>query len=368
MENNKNYEIYHSMYTFKKYPLEFEGYLFPIFEEVVKRVVDRVSSSEGIKKNVDVFICLNYLVEEHIFNMNLLTKEIIEKFLESKEYSDHLILITVDKIFFNEYLEYKSVSIIDRYNPLISSLTFYLNFIINKYEQIPSTNELDIALKLDMLKKGFLMTKSVISLLCDGFETEAFSTWRTIHELECIVKIIDKYPSVSKGYYEHIGYNKIYRSNDLPKEQVDEFYTKIKGKIKEHDLKSKDLKKFLEYGWLYEVPNWEKDYPEMKLNFRKGIELVAGLSAYSQLYESSSEIAHGSSLLIYSNKYYYRNITLICIYETFFRLEDIFSKIIVSFNIDSQAYFQMKDVYLDELNKNLVKLKIATKMKYEKKA
>ena len=62
--------------------------------------------------------------------------------------------------------------------------------------------------------------------------------------------------------------------------------------MKELELKSKDTKKYIEYGWLTNVKNVLEEYPEFKLNFRKGVELIAGLSSYSSLYELSSEIAH----------------------------------------------------------------------------
>ena len=106
----------------------------------------------------------------------------------------------------------------------------------------------------------------------------------------------------------------------------------------------------------------------MKLNFRKGIQYVAELSNYSNIYEASSEIAHGSSLLIYSNKSYYCNLTLICLYETFMRMESIFSNIISKISeVDSSAYFQMKQIYIEEFNKNLIKLKLITKIETERK-
>ena len=252
-----------------------------------------------------------------------------------------------------------SVALISKYNPLISTLNFNLNFIINKYEQLPKHKDLAKAIELDILRKGFFMTKSVLNLLCDGFETEAFSTWRTIHEVECVAKILDDKPYLGETYALHMKYNSIYRGSEEDKEKVDAFYEEVKGKLKMWDLKSKDFKKFLEYGWLYDIPNWKEEYPELKLNFRKGLEYVAGLTQYSDLYEASSEIAHGSPLLIYSSKAYYLNLAIICLYETFLRMEDLFAHILRDFSeIDSTAYYKMRNVYIIESKKNLIKLKL----------
>lgn len=356
----ENRELFHRVYITLGYPSEFEDYLFNALMVVASRVGERVSKSENLQKNVDLTVCLKYLAQEHIYNMNLIERPFVVNFMKSKEYFDHLVMVTTDKVFFNEYLEYHSVAFIDRYNPLISLLIFFLNFIINKYQNIPSTIDEGTRLELDILKKGFFMTKSVLNLLCDGFETEAFSTWRTIHEVECVAKILDDKPYLIETYFLHMNYNNIYRGYEKDKEKVDAFYEEVKGKLKKWELKSKDFKKYLEYGWLYSIENWKEEYPELKLNFRKGLEYVAGLSNYSSLYEASSEIAHGSPLLIFSSKQYYLNLTIICLYETFIRMEKIFAKYISKLEeLDSSVYMKMRNIYLPEINKNLIKLKLA---------
>lgn len=357
-------ELFHQLYTTKGYPDEFEDYLYPIYDRLIVSLQGKLNSSNIRNKTIDLYTCFLYLVEEHLFNISFLDRNMLSKIVNDENYKNHLFLVVNDKIFFNEYLEYKTVSIIDKHNPLISTLSFYLNFIINKYEQLPSDKmTLNIKLKLDALKKAFLMTKSVTKLLTQGFETEAFSTWRTIHEVECVAKILHEHPYISSLYYKHMEYNSKFRESQIgnvSQEENDVFFGEIKENMKKYDLKSKDMKKYLEYGWLYGIHSWQENYPEMKLNFRKGVELVADLSKYSTIYEASSEIAHGSSLLIYSNKKYYCNLTLICIYESFFRMEKIFSDIVKEFtDVDSSAYFKMQDIYLKELQKNLLKLKIS---------
>ena len=42
------------------------------------------------------------------------------------------------------------------------------------------------------------------------------------------------------------------------------------------------MKKFIEYGWIYAIENIEQDYLQLKLNFRNGLEMVAGLERYSK--------------------------------------------------------------------------------------
>ena len=50
------------------------------------------------------------------------------------------------------------------------------------------------------------------------------------------------------------------------------------------------------------------------------------------------------------------------------RMESIFSNIISNISeVDSSAYFQMKQIYIEEFNKNLIKLKLITKIETERK-
>ena len=129
--------------------------------------------------------------------------------------------------------------------------------------------------------------------------------------------------------------------------------------MKEHDLKSKDMKKYIEYGWLYAVKDIEKK-EGFKLNFRNGLELAASLDSYSQDYEMSSEVAHSSPLLIYSNKIFFKNVTILRSYESFLRLEEIFYSYLKSYkNIDSSSYEKMRNRYLGMV-KNVLNSEISS--------
>ena len=214
---------------------------------------------------------------------------------------------------------------------------------------------------IDMMNKAFLMFKSVNYLLISGSETEAFSTWRTIHELECVIKVIYDHQYVIPTYLQHIVYNNAFRDEFEDKVAQQAIIDDLKIHMKQHELKSKDMKKYIEYGWLYAIKDIEKK-EGFKLNFRNGLELAASLTSYSQDYEMSSEVAHSSPLLIYSNKNFFKIITVVRTYESFLRLEEIFFSILSSKqNVDSTSYKKMRNLYLgfvkNILNKEISSLK-----------
>ena len=86
--NNK--EVYTQLYKVYQFPKEFEEYLFPLFEQIVSSLSQRILENNVKKKSIDLNLCLRYLVEEHMYNMNLMNKEMIQKFMDFPQYSNHL--------------------------------------------------------------------------------------------------------------------------------------------------------------------------------------------------------------------------------------------------------------------------------------
>ncbi len=270
--------------------------------------------------------------------------------LKTDEFERQLLSTAVDKYYTNEHLSWQDSRLTNRYLPEISTITLYLNFILSMLDKYPSGDP-GKTLLVDVMKKGFSMARCVINLLTGGFETEAFSTWRTLHENECILIVLVSYGApVIKSYLEHMQYALAFR-NILPKEQGDALFVKIKDEMKVHGLKSKDTKRFIEYGWLYAVPGIDK-IEDFKLNFRDGVERVANLREKAKIYEMSSEIAHSSPLLIYSRKEYFYLLTILNVYESFIRLEKIFTALYLS-NVpeaERKRYMAMRSVYGSQID------------------
>ena len=327
----------------------------------------------SLVKKEDIFECYEFafdnaieLLEKNIFgksvplnNIVLLLYLINEYgfyFSINKEIKDHeealskVVSVALDKYFTNEHLDYKNDQYTTKFSPTISTIELYLNFILGILKKFPQKNPSETLL-VDMANKAFKVSKAIIELMVTGFETEAFSTWRTLHEIECILLLVNKHgEKIIRSYLKHMHYALAYRGALKTKEETDAEFVKIKSEMKELDLKSKDMKKFIEYGWLTAIENYNADNT-FKFNFRDGVEKLAGLSGYSRIYEMASEIAHSSPLLIYSRPQYYYRLTILELYESFFRLEKVFSEIYLS-RIDkeeAQRYIIMRNVYYSSL-------------------
>lgn len=311
-----------------------------------------VDALEGIKSLNDSAPLLNGYQINHVKLILYVVNELAlysslfpAQFLKNEELENRVLSTAVDKYYTNEHLSWQDAKYANKYLPEISTISLYLNFILSMLDKYPSGDP-SKTLLVDVMKKGFSMAKCVIDLLTDGFDTEAFSTWRTLHENECILIVLVSYGEpVIKSYLKHMQYALAFR-NVLPKEEGDALFVTIKEEMHAHGLKSKDTKRFIEYGWLYDVPELDK-FEDFKLNFRDGVERVAGLKGKSKIYEMSSEIAHSSPLLIYSRKEYFHHLTILNVYESFIRLEKIFCALYLSHVPENERkrYLAMRNIY-----------------------
>lgn len=317
------------------------NFLFDAYTSAIEGA-EEMNKTNFLGKSVPInnVIILFYLVNEYCYSF-------LEK--QEKENDDNfqkLISISLDKYFTNEHLNYKNNQFTSKFSPTISTLETYLNLMLGIISKFPQNNPRETLL-VDMATKCMKESKAIIGLLTSGFETEAFSTWRTLHETECILSIISKYGEpVIKSYLKHMNYAIAFRGIIGSKEETDKIFDQIKSEMKKLELKSKDMKKFIEYGWLTAAKNYNQ-IENFKFNFRDGVEKIAGLENYSKVYEMASEIAHSSPLLIYSRKKYFYFLTILNLFESFFRIEKIFCSIYLpSIKKDeAKRFLSMRAVY-----------------------
>ena len=347
--NQKQFE---SALTFFNFPKD--GHvelLYAIYEYTVEGI-DALAESNvfGNLQGINHLDIIGYIIGEYSYFMMGNKKEDIEKLVKDENFIQMFSSIVADKYLSLNQFSHSEGSLVNKFSPTISTLYVYVNFMLNIVQNYnkkdPSTS-----LLADLFMKSISICKCTLDLLVRGFETEAFSCWRTLHECECtLIILVNNKPEVLQKYLEHMRYGLAFKNAIQDKNLQDQIFFSMKEEMKKYDLKSKDIKKFIEYGWLYSVPGVKED-EAFKLNFRDGLEKVAGLAAYSKRYEMSSEIIHGTPLLVYSNREYFYFLTLLSTYESFFRLEEIFARMIKSIVNEEQmnSYLGMRKIYYSHL-------------------
>ena len=327
-------------------------YLYEVYSSVVEGIAE-LTEKTGVFANVKMinhFEIIQYALGEYIYSVATRNDKEREEFDKNEVWQESMTGVVADKYLTLSQFAHQEKKMTNLHMPPISTLAIYVNFMLNilqGYEQ----NDPKTTLVTDLLKKAVSITKCSLELLVDGFETEAFSCWRTLHECECTLILLNKYGDpLIENYLKHMKFGIAFRDVLEDKEKQTEIFNSMKEEMKQYDLKSKDIKKYIEYGWAYNIPGVKED-ETFKLNFRDGIEKIAGLSQYAKRYEMSSEIIHGTPMLIYSNKQYFYYVTLLSLYESFFRLEQVFVNLFAQrVGPDVMAkYGQMRQLYYQQL-------------------
>jgi hypothetical protein len=188
---------------------------------------------------------------------------------------------------------------------LESALTFAITSISPLAELQPNRT-----LMPDLFRKFFAQALGLLKMLNLGLASEAYSNWRTLHEAECVIKLlVEGGASLQNVYLRHIVYNNAFHHAIESKEETDAIFVELKGNMAKHGLKSKDMKKYIEYGWLYACRTYHESDVTYKLNFRDGLQKAAGLGEYNEYYEMASEMAHSSPIFFYSNNDFFGDLT-----------------------------------------------------------
>ncbi len=317
--------------------------------------------------NVNPFEIIYYCAGEYAYTTSGKSEEEKARMGQDEKYITSIASVVSDKYLSLSMFNHAERKLANKFIPPVSSLNLYLNFMLNILSTYQK-NDPKATLITDLLIKSVSISRCILQLITEGYETEAFSNWRTLHECECTLLLLDKYkdPLINR-YLIHMQYGIVFKNGDTSDEKGNRIFGDMKEEMRQLNLKSKDIKKYIEYGWLYEIPGVKED-ESFKLNFRDGLEKLAGLSAYSNRYEMSSEIIHSTPMLIYSNKEYFFFITLLSLYESFFRLEKVFVSLFAQQMSEEQMkrYIDMRNVYYAQLV-NIHKREVINFQNWQKK-
>lgn len=216
------------------------------------------------------------------------------------------------------------------FDPVVSTISRADTF----FEQINeprSHRNPSVSLINDIFETIFKKINGFAKRMALALYTDALSNWRTVHESECILSLlVNGNEKVRQNYVKHINYSMVFRNNDnevFPKEYVDQVFEQIKAERKTYNLKSKDRKKYIDYGWIYSLDQYDPNDNKIRLNFRFGVEYLAGLIDHSDRYEVASERDHASaSFFFYSNDETCRKLALLNFYDSMNRIIALYRK------------------------------------------
>ena len=320
------FEVFWSTYGNKiNLNKEFVKKVFLAVDLKYKNLIGDSSVSDALLKNIGIFDMVNYICAEHRFHLSLSKPERWAEMESDEKYFAQLVNICYDKLIINEFRSIDPRSVISKYSVETSLLTMFVNRMFVVLSQLKlNPQSVKQKLQADIYAKCLMLIKSTLNQLCDGLETEAMSSWRTFHELLCVLCVITKGDEeVAKAYYRHLTYGAYNRGEIKDEKEIEHILASMEKDMQTLEVKKANKEKFINYGWIHWAFKRYND-EEVKMNFLGGLQKVADLTEYKKYYEIASDVTHSTPLLVYANKTNLTTTTLKITYELFFKLETMF--------------------------------------------
>lgn len=233
-----------------------------------------------------------YVFYYHAFHTSHLPPALISRIEGEEKYRAMLVQDVAVYIVINEHLNVEKFSNTSAYSPEIAAYNMacsYSLFILGSFSgQDRRMNGIN-----NLFKKALVTVKSVINLLAAGNSCDAVILWRHLHELECVLITLNtKGEELFFRYVEHMEYF------DLEtKPNAEELQKRLSEESKAYGIKEKNA--FINYGWLVHVEGFREGFgKEYRLNFKEGLQKVAGQSGRYAAYASASKILHPSAWVV----------------------------------------------------------------------
>jgi len=327
--------------------------------DLLKKMIDKSISSFAEKLNV-MPNALTGFAKSDLANSSRMVYQYLVK--DCKTDAEKLNKVTDEVIARNAELvceQYNSLMTYRRYSSskgmrmnsefsfsLESTLTYMITIISPLSKMNPT-----VSLIPDLFNKFFSQALGLLRMLNLDLASEAYSNWRTLHEAECVIKLlVEGGKPLQDVYLRHLVYNNAFRHAIPSVEETDRIFAELKSGMAEHGLKSKDMKKYIEYGWLYACRSYHESDVEYKLNFRNGLQKAAGLGQYNEWYEMASEMAHSSPIFFYSNNAFFSDLTAVNLADISLRSIGYFNAFRKDNNISLDARSQsIMDIFNNSL-------------------
>lgn len=333
---------------FMQFSAEELTFLYESYITIIEIIEIHLEAEHDLKFSfVNNEILILYLLHDFIYRQELLGQSLVLFKDNELEISRFLNSVT-DKYTSLTSFKYTHDKLLSRYSMPISSLSLYLNFILVTLQNLTKKHERSLLLKL--LQKSFIYAETISELLVSGFEAEALGQWRSLFELEAILALLTD-ENVLALYERHLTYSAAF-SKLLNKEVTDEIFVEIKSEMAKLGLKSKDTKRFIEYGFIRAHKDFTSDN---NFTFKYGIQQLAGLERYAEAYQLASEVAHSSPLFLLQSKAHLTVTVLTLVYETFLRLEELFFALYqATATAEEKTYYQqIRAIYLSDITRIL---------------
>lgn len=256
--------------------------------EELKRRKIRLRALDGARLDEIV----SYIWYYHLFHTSHLPPELAARAEQDEKYRAALVRDVAVRIVINEHLNVNKISNTSEYSPEIATFNMacsYSLFVLGGFRGADARmNGLN-----NLFKKAMVTIKSTVQLLAAGNSCDAVILWRHLHELECVLIVLcSRGDDMFTHYVRHMEY-----LNMEGNPRAEELQARLSEECKAYAIKERNA--FVNYGWLVYVDGFREGFgKEYRLNFKDGLQKIAGQSARHAAYAAASKILHPSAWVV----------------------------------------------------------------------
>ncbi len=235
---------------------------------------------------------VSYVFYYHRFHTAHLPPETVKKLEEDERYRAVLVRDVAVYIVINEHLNVEKRSVTSSYSPEIAAYNMACSYSLFVLGTFCGEDRRMLGIG-NLFKKALVTAKSVAALLAAGNSCDAVILWRHLHELECVLIVLNT--NKDEMFFDYVRHMEFFDLEHNP--DAEAVQARLSEECKKYGIKERNA--YINYGWLVRLEGFCEGYgKEYRLNFKDGLQKVAGQTARHAAYASASKILHPSAWIV----------------------------------------------------------------------
>ncbi|HIY78795.1 MAG TPA: hypothetical protein H9728_07085 [Candidatus Borkfalkia excrementavium] len=272
----------------KEFIREMYGRVKQSYLEELQRRKIRLRELDGARLDEIV----SYIFYYHLFHMSHLPAELVRKLESDEKYRSFMARDVAVYIVINEHLNVEKLSNTSVYSPEIAAYNMACSFSLYVLGSLRGEDRRMNGIN-NLFKKSMVTIKSVVNLLAAGNSCDAVILWRHLHELECVLIVLNNMGD--ELFFDYVRHMEYFDLENNPNAEA--LQARLSEECKAYGVKERNA--FINYGWLLYVNGFREGLgKEYRLNFKEGLQKIAGQSGRHAAYASASKILHPSAWVV----------------------------------------------------------------------
>ena len=235
---------------------------------------------------------VSYIFYYHLFHTSHLPAELVRKLESDEKYRSFMARDVAVYIVINEHLNVEKLSNTSVYSPEIAAYNMACSFSLYVLGSLRGEDRRMNGIN-NLFKKSMVTIKSVVNLLAAGNSCDAVILWRHLHELECVLIVLNNMGD--ELFFDYVRHMEYFDLENNPNAEA--LQARLSEECKAYGVKERNA--FINYGWLLYVNGFREGLgKEYRLNFKEGLQKIAGQSGRHAAYASASKILHPSAWVV----------------------------------------------------------------------